>query len=236
MPRQSVKPIEIPFKEWLEKGCPPLKLTVSQLAIWLQPPVSRQRVNKFVHNESIIRDGGLIDTSNPRNLDFIKSWSARVPPVPGVRVHDGTEPVGDELGVIQDAAAGDNMPQFDIEKILDAINSGHLRALNGSDVQKVQRLESALKTRVEREAKRGVLIDRRLVQVVFGKLWQVDSNQWKTLSAKLSADIAGEFGVEDIAVLLKIEQRIDKEVSRILSHTKVLINNFLTGVGGKMVE
>jgi hypothetical protein len=107
--------------------------------------------------------------------------------------------------------------------------------LTGADVQKVARLESALKTRVEREAKRGQLIERKLVQTVFGRLYQIDSNQLKTLGAKLAPDIAGEMGIEDTGSLLRIEQKIDEEVSKMLAHIKRLIDDFLVGIGGEAV-
>jgi hypothetical protein len=124
---------------------------------------------------------------------------------------------------------------LDLDAVLEAISQMDMSMLTGADVQKVARLESALKTRVEREAKRGQLIERKLVQTVFGRLYQIDSNQLKTLGAKLAPDIAGEMGIEDTGSLLRIEQKIDEEVSKMLAHIKRLIDDFLVGIGGEAV-
>jgi hypothetical protein len=118
-----------------------------------------------------------------------------------------------------------------LEVVLDAISRMDLTALPSAAVQKVARLESAFKTRVERETKQGLLIERRLVSTVFARLYQIDTNELRTIGAKVAPDVAAELGVEDPATQLRIEKRIDDEILKVMAHSKRLMDDFLVTVG-----
>ena len=221
---------------------PPLVLSIGQVAKWVVPSLSLQRVNFLINRGDIFRENKVIRTDHPRNKEWFATRIDAAEPVrpPGSKGYQVPEPPEAPAGVWPPPPPkrqyqNQESEGLDIETILDAISSGTLGGLTGADVQKVARLESALKTRVEREAKRGLLVERKLVQTVFGRLFMIDSNQWKTLGAKLAPDLGGEFGIEDAAALLRIEQKIDSEVSRILSHVKRLLDDFLVGIDAEPV-
>ena len=67
-----LKPPPYTYPEWLKAGCPPLGLSVAQLAKWLEPPIARQRVNVFVQEGRLIREGKVIRTDHPVNLAFLR--------------------------------------------------------------------------------------------------------------------------------------------------------------------
>jgi len=225
------------FQQWLDSGRPSLELSTQQLADWLVPSISKQRVNKFCTQGALYREGSKIRTDHPRNAEWLQGRIGCAPPPKDSAGRKGGR--YDQVKVtpsVVPPATGDEetgLGNLDLEAILDAISRLDLSRLSGADIQKVARLETALKTRVEREAKRGLLIERRLVQTVFGRLYQIDSNEMKTLGAKIAPDLAGEFGVEDPEVLLRVEKRIDDEVLKVLAHIKRLLDDFLLGVGGE---
>lgn len=123
------------------------------------------------------------------------------------------------------------LPAIDAEEVLARLSSLDIRNLTPADVGKVARLESALKTRVEREHKRGLLIERATVQTVFGRLYTIDSNELRTLGSKLGAEIAGMLGEEDPEKVLAVEKRIDDEVIKSLAHIKRVLGDFLRKAG-----
>jgi hypothetical protein len=125
------------------------------------------------------------------------------------------------------------LQEIDAEEVLARLSSLDIRQLTPADVGKVARLESALKTRVEREHKRGLLIERSTVQTVFGRLHTIDVNELRTLGAKLAPDVAGLLGVDDPEKLLQVEKRIDDEVLKSLAHIKRVLNDFLKRAGGE---
>jgi len=102
-----------------------------------------------------------------------------------------------------------------------------IRLLSKADIDKYGALEKAKKTRDERRAKRQELIERKLVQTVFGKLYSIDKNEFLTLGDKLAPDIATLAGVNDPAVILQINERIEEECYKILAHIKRVMSSEL---------
>lgn len=194
------------------------KMTVAAFAASLTPPVSRQRVNDFCKRGTLVREKRLIDTDHPTNAKWLEERKT---------APDPPKPPGRWL-----------TPTTDEEELTDALSvllaTQDIRTLDHGTVQKVQRIESALKTRVDRQNKRGELIDRSLVQMVLGKIYQVDVQQFRMLGAKLSPDLCGLMGVDDPVIQLMVEQRIEGEILKSLEHIKRIINEFLTmcKVGG----
>lgn len=234
MARPKLQPPSLTYPEWIAAGRPSLALSTQQLAEWLVPPISKQRINDLCKQGALFRDGSKILTDQARNAAWLLN-------------REGTEPAHKPVGrwvhpggvkpppAVRPPAVDYDTTSLDLEVVLEAISQQDLSMFKSADIKKARDLESALKTRVEREQKRGLLIERSLVQTVFGRLYQLDSNQFKTLGAKLAPELAGQFGIEDPAALLKVEALIDAEVLKILSHIKRLLDDFLVGVGGEAV-
>lgn len=237
MARPTPPPIPYKYPEWIAAGRPALEVSTQQLAEWLVPPLTKQRINDFCKRGDLFREKGKINTAHKRNADWLiaREGNAHQPKPPGRWPRAPKSDAPAPPPPVYRPSTDTEFNSIDLEVILEAISQQDLSKLNGADVQKIQRMESALKTRVEREHKRGLLIERSLVQTVFGRLYQIDSNQLKTLGAKLAPDLAGEFGIEDAAALLSVEQKIDTEVNKILSHIKHLLDDFLQQIGGQPV-
>jgi hypothetical protein len=106
-----------------------------------------------------------------------------------------------------------------------------VRRFKKIDIDKLKNLEGLLKIRVERQHKRRELIERSLVQSVFGKLYMIDSNELRVLGARLAPDVAGLLGVDDAEKVLAVEQRIDGEVLKILAHIQRVLHEALLAWG-----
>lgn len=195
------------------------KMTVSEFAAFLQPPVSRQRVNDYCKRGDIVRVDGIIDTTHPTNERWLEDRkSAADPPKPPGRWNPH-------------ATEEDQLSDEDLtDALANLLQINDIRKLAHGEVQKVQRIEQALKTRVERQHKRGELIERTMVKAVLGKMYQVDVQELRMVGAKLSPDICGLIGVDDPVIQLMVEQRIEGEILKSLEHIKRIINDFLTEV------
>jgi len=207
------------------------KLTVKEFATnFIKPAISRQAIQSLVQRGYLNRVDGKIDTEDPKNAEWIAARQGQ--PLHPCAVNARTV-AAIKRGEIPPPS--DDTEGFDAEAVLSAAADLDFKKLTKSDIDKLHKLEGLLKIRVEREAKRGELIDRTLVRTVFGKLYQIDSNELRTLGGKLSADIAGIFGVEDVELMLKVEQKIDTEVVRILAHIKRLMDDFLVKQGTEVI-
>lgn len=238
----------ISYNDWLKAGKPPIMVAQAKLGPWLDPPVTKQRIYQLVANETIVTMDGMLDTHHPVNAEWLRSREGGyAPPRPpgrsaAVRANGGsagetydhyattrrprpsTEPTGG--GDMSGDVIGINL-----EEILDAIENMDLTKLPAAQVDKIRKLEVAFKTRTERMQKRGQLIDRGLVASVFGKLYMIDTNQLRTVGAKLAPNIAGRFGAEDPAAQLEVEKIIDDEITKVLVHIHRELNDFLVSIG-----
>lgn len=237
--RPGVKPAPISYPTWKATECPPLELSVIQLADWIG--ITRARVNQYVQRGILYRVNSKIPTDHPGNKEWLldrDGYEKNELQAPGRA--PGTSPKKPPANKYalpgeESAAGNDGLDTVDWDTVLDAIAQMDLSKLSNAAVQKIQRIESAYKTRVEHQAKRGKLIDRTLVATVLGRMYQIDSDQIKPLGAKLAPAIGGMCGVEDTATLLQIEKHVDEETHRILSHIKRLMDDFLIGVGAEPV-
>lgn len=107
-----------------------------------------------------------------------------------------------------------------------------LRNFTKEDVNKLKTIEQTLKTRLDREAADGRLIERSLVKQVFARIHSVDTNELKTLKDRLTPAICGVFGESDDSDnAVVIRKMLDEEMIKSLRHMKRLINDFLKGSG-----
>lgn len=121
----------------------------------------------------------------------------------------------------------------DIDEALAFMSSLDVRRFSKQDIDKLKNMESLLKTRVERQHKRRELIERTLVQSVFAKLYQVDTNELGVLGSRLAPAVAGVFGVDDPELILKVEHMIDIETMKTKAHIKRVMHDFLTAQGAE---
>lgn len=234
--RKPAEPAPMTFLQWKGSGCPPLVLTVAHVAAWCNTSI--MTVNKACLAGHLLRADAKIRTDEPVNMAWLLDRGGQPPrdlSSPGRPRKPESElaPRTVRLPPVMPPATGEEYVNdtLTLDLVLDALNTHDFSKLPGPAVQKMQRLEAALKTRVDREAKRGGLIDRNLVSVVFAKRYQIDTNQLRPLAAKVAPDLAAELGVEDPETVLKIEKRLDDEISRILTHVKRLMDDFLKGIG-----
>lgn len=252
----TAPPPPITYDQWRTTGYPQIFISIIDFSKWIPNPVSKMRVYQWRDAGSIVVDEkGRIDTSHPVNREWLiaRPDATYVPKPPGrtaaVRANGGS--VGEQYDYLGDMerrrtgvappppTTGGNTGEassddIDLERILEAIEQMDLSALSGPAIAKIQKLESTLKTRVERMQKRGKLIDRDLVRTVFGKLYQIHTNEVRTLGANLAPGIAGRFGIEDPAAVLEVEKSIDDAALHVLSHIKRLLDDFLVGIGSEV--
>lgn len=227
MSRPPLAPPPMTYQQWVAAGHPPLSLSIAQMAPWLEPPLSGQAIRNAVELQKMNKDGKYIHTADARNFQWIKDREGIDPTQHKGRPRGQTQPARQAVAPPPAMDYGDHDDQLDLQEILNAIEHMDLRKLSNSAVQKIRGMEAALKVRVEREMKRGQLIDRTLVTTVFSRLYQIDSNELRTLGAKLSPELCGKLGIEEPGAQLEVEKMIDNEVLKVLAHIKRLIDKFL---------
>lgn len=201
--------------------------------------VTRQTIyNQIKAGVLFLGDDKKLDLDNPENLQYLRDRGVSLddmkppekkPSAPRPKKPRSKPPAKPKSRA--PAAPPAELPGIDAEEVLARLSSLDIRNLTPADVGKVARLESALKTRVEREHKRGLLIDRAAVQTVFGKLYQIDTNEFKVLGASLAPLVAGALGVEDPEKILQVERMIDEKVIKVLAHSKRVLDDFLKKAG-----
>lgn len=202
------------------------KLTVRDFAAFITPPISRQRINDLCKNKILVRVNKLIDTDDPVNAAWIAHRLEAPPPLLMKKnTQGGWEPRGTDAPTGDTSDVDENFDATDA--LAELLRKSDIRAISFNEVNKVQKIEAALKTRVEREHKRGDLIDRNLVRTVFARMYQIDAQELKMLGARLAPDVSGLLGIDDPVLVLMVEQRIEGEVMKSLNHIKRVINDFL---------
>ncbi len=81
--------------------------------------------------------------------------------------------------------------------------------------------------KVKTDKDRNELISRELLKRVFSKLYAVDQNEFKTLSDKITPEIAAIAQVSDMKKQNQINELIQDECGKILKHIKRILNDFL---------
>lgn len=204
---------------------------IVKFAEWLNPPVTRQRVYQWIERGDLVKTGKKIDTDHPTNAAWIAGYPHHHQPKPVGTVKTAVP------GVIvsKPADTGDEAEDVLVENILERLATVDIRQIKKVEVDKFKSIEAALKTRVERQHKRRDLIERSLVQAVFGRLYQIDANELRVLGAALAPEVAGALGVDDPEKVLAVEQMIDDKVLRVLSHIKRVMNDALVSWGAGVV-
>ncbi|MEE8206496.1 MAG: hypothetical protein V3T82_06070 [Nitrospinaceae bacterium] len=126
----------------------------------------------------------------------------------------------------------DPLPPAKEFRTLADLTERDLRNFTKEDVNKLKTIEQTLKTRLDREAADGLLIERSLVKQVFARIHSIDTNELKTLKDRLTPAICGVFGEpDDSPHAVTIRKMLDDEMVKSLRHMKRLMDEFLTGIG-----
>jgi hypothetical protein len=99
-----------------------------------------------------------------------------------------------------------------------------------STANRLKAIEAVKQAQIKNAKDRGQLISRDLVRQVLAQIFTIDVNEWRTLSANLTPELASVFGIHDAEKLIEAEARIDQEVFAILQHSKRITNDFLKSI------
>lgn len=103
-----------------------------------------------------------------------------------------------------------------------------------ADIKKI--IEQVRMLILKREEKRRELIPRDIVRRLFSEVYSIEGTEMKTLGTKIAPDIAAACGVDDPEKIIQIDERIEKEVYKIMSHVKRKIDNSLRSWGAELLE
>ena len=202
-------------------------MTPPKFASSLHPPVTRQYIYKLRDKGVLVVENKRIDTDHPTNAAWLKGYpyhdnpkppGTKTTAVPGVRVHGVPDP-------------NEELDEERVENILERLAAVDLFKVKQNEANTFKAIEAALKTRQDRQIKRKELIDRRLVQTVFSRLYQIDTNELRPIGSMVAPEIAGVFSSDDPEKILEAERIIDERVMRVLGHIKRTMADALTGWG-----
>lgn len=118
--------------------------------------------------------------------------------------------------------------ELNLDDIKERVSYGAVTQANVNALKAMEQIEQIrLKTQKERQE----LVSRDLVKRVFAKIYTIDVNELRTIGDKLAPDIAALCDVDDAETILKVNQRIEKEVYKSLHHIKRLVSDYLKSVG-----
>lgn len=127
---------------------------------------------------------------------------------------------------------GESVPPSNVMEI-DFQNLGELSKIS---IDKLKSIEQTRQIQDKRLRERNEHIPRSLISRVLAKVYDVDINEHIQIAGKASSAIAAALGIEKSEDILKIEEILTPELYRTLEHRKRIMNDFLSEVGGELVE
>jgi hypothetical protein len=103
-------------------------------------------------------------------------------------------------------------------------------------VEKIKIYESTKQIVQKRQQERRELISAKLLRIIFGKLFEIHTNEFLTIKSKSVANIAGVFGSTDEEKKLKAEKILDEDLWEVLQHIKIEFNKFLMKTGNEPIK
>ena len=131
--------------------------------------------------------------------------------------------------VVEDNPNDDEVPQ-DIYDRLDSgetLSNSEIIKLPKGWVDKIKVYEQTKQIVQKREQERKELINKKLIRITLGKLFEIHVNEFLTIRSKIVPDLAGIFESTDSAKMIEAEKAIDEELWRVLKHIKIEFNKFL---------
>lgn len=193
--------------------------------------VSRAAVGEAVNagNLRLVGEGrtAKIDLHDKLTQEYILSQNAqRKPKAQEIIRADAIKTAGSPLGKREALPPEGPLPLPDLQTASDE----QMRALSRNDIDRYILLEKLAAQQLKNRQDRLLLIERSTVRRAFGKLYQVDNTQLKTLPTRLSPEIASITKVDEPDIILKIEEIIEKEVFRTLTHIKSITNDLFKNI------
>jgi hypothetical protein len=171
---------------------------------------------------------GLIDTDDPVNLAFMKYQESRKQVDPD-RKRTG-RPKGSKNG---QRSIQRPIPKVDFSNgIFYPLTAQELSQQDGWEnlAPVYKAAEDFEKRRLENAKKRGKVIDRKVIEKLFSKLFAVHQNQFLVSSDRIANMVAGLCGVNEDAKILELSNAVQTELYKTLAHIKRLIDDFLKGL------
>lgn len=127
-----------------------------------------------------------------------------------------------------------SLPEY-LRKISDSedISFEQFTALTKTEADKIKIYEQLKQIRIKTKKDKQELISRKLIKVLFGKLHEIDENEFKQLKSKIIPDISSIMGCVDPEKMIEAEKRVDEEIYKILKHVKHEIDRFIKKLGGE---
>lgn len=129
-----------------------------------------------------------------------------------------------------------NIPDY-LKKISDSgqLTYAQIKDMSKLDMDKIKIYEEIKQKRIKTAKDKNELISRKLVRIVLGKYYQIDTNEILTLKNKVVPDIASIMGCTEPEKMLEAEKRIDEELWKILKHIKKVRDDFIKKIGGEII-
>jgi len=188
---------------------------------------TRVTINKKVKSGSVIlTDEKLVDTENPVNIEFEEYIRSRR------RKGSDAKKTGRPVGQPQ--------PPKVIRpvQILDFSNGAgyperpeDLLSQPSSFAEQVKTIEAWMDKKLKNMEKRGELVQRKVIEKLFSRLFAVHQNQFLVSSDRIANMVAGLCGVNEDAKILELSNAVQIELYKTLAHIKRLIDDFLKGLG-----
>lgn len=186
--------------------------------------ISKQAVSKAVAQGRLIRTKMGIDLDHPTNRHFLDRVENQAEPEQEISKKPKRKKTNGNGRAKKTNGSTTEKPEKDQrwdggKNTVGGYNKTQI------DIQKSAAQIQELQLRIDERRKK--LIKREYVDRFFSQLYLVDSNEWKTLSDRLSPEIAGIFEIDDPEKILQVSKAIEKEVYRTLTHVKRLVDDFL---------
>jgi len=128
---------------------------------------------------------------------------------------------------------------LDIIQLLDSgktLKASEIVGMPKAWVEKIRMYEQTKQITQKRQQERGQLLNKKIIRIAFGKLFEIHVNQFLTIKSKVIPDIAGIFSSTDEVKKLQAEKLIDTELWEILNNIKTDFNKFLIKIGTDAIE
>ena len=127
-----------------------------------------------------------------------------------------------------DIITENDIPDY-LKKMIDSGDLTMLQflSLSKSEADKIKIYEQLKQIRQDRLRKRRELIDIKFIKLIFGKIYDIDSNEFMAIKTRLKPNLSKIFKTNDDTTLLEAEKAIDDELWETLSRIKFEFDKFL---------
>jgi hypothetical protein len=123
-----------------------------------------------------------------------------------------------------------------IEKLSNQQLSAEINEITKYDVEKIKLFEQIKQIQLKTKKARNELIDRALVQKVFAKIYTIDVSELRPIGNKLAPEIAAICKINNAKTIIKINEKIEREIFKSLQHVKKQVNIFLKKIDAKKID